>query len=237
MSSISTRNVEIDSRLSGFLATPDKPIGAVLVFMEAFGITGHIQGVCERLAGHGYTALAPDIFHGKIFDYEDMEPVFENLKSLSEDSILDETGRALDWLEQETGFAAARTGVIGFCLGGRLAMRSGIEYAPRLGSIVACYGGGIAPAEDRFGRAPLTPDFGKLQAPALLVYGADDGSITPDEHGRIAEALSAAKKDYTLSVFPEAGHGFLCEQRGSYAPTAANKAWPQIVGFFNRNLG
>jgi len=237
MSSITTRTVDIDSTLSGFYAASEHLRGAVLVFMEAFGITGHIRGVCERLAEQGYAALAPDIFHGKVFAYDDMEHVFPHLKTLDETVIMDEAGRALDWLAKETGMDASRTGTIGFCLGGRLATRTALDFPALLGAAVGCYGGGIAPREDKFGRAPLTPDFVKLQAPLLLVYGAEDGSIAPDEHGRIATALSEQKKDYGISVYANAGHGFLCEQRDSYAPEAAARAWPEILGFFQHNLG
>ncbi|MGD8380355.1 MAG: dienelactone hydrolase family protein [Gammaproteobacteria bacterium] len=233
---IEAHTAKIDEKLNGYYAAPAQPQAAILVLMEAFGITGHIRGVCDRLAGLGFAALAPDIFHGRVFAYDDMDAVLPFLKSLDEDAIMNETGRALAWLRNTAGMPAEKTGAIGFCLGGRLAGRAAIEHADQLGAAVSCYGGGIAAKEDRFGRAPLTPDFDRLRAPWLLVYGAEDGSIGPDEHGRIAQALSERKKRFCLSLYPEAGHGFLCEERASYAPDAAARAWPEITGFLGRNL-
>jgi carboxymethylenebutenolidase len=70
----------------------------------------------------------------------------------------------------------------------------------------------------------------------MLNYGADDESIPAEEHERIAEALSKAKKRYILSVFPNAGHGFMSDRRDSYAAAPAQEAWDMTLNFFKRNL-
>jgi carboxymethylenebutenolidase len=75
-----------------------------------------------------------------------------------------------------------------------------------------------------------------MQAPIFLGYGADDTGILPAEHARVAETLSAAKKRYTLAVYPGAGHAFLCEERANYAPAAAELAWGDSIGFLQSNL-
>ena len=99
------------------------------------------------------------------------------------------------------------------------------------------YGGSIAPdGPDRFGRTPPIGEADKMQAPILLGYGAEDQGIPPSEHARIAQTLSAAKKRYTLAVYPGAAHGFLCEERTSYAPKVAERAWLEIIAFLHTSL-
>ena len=75
-----------------------------------------------------------------------------------------------------------------------------------------------------------------MQAPLLLIYGELDSSITPDEHERIAKSLSAAKKHYTLSIFPKVNHGFASVRREGSEATAAKEAWQMTMNFFLQNL-
>jgi len=68
------------------------------------------------------------------------------------------------------------------------------------------------------------------------MYGSEDQLIAADEHGRVAAALSKAKKRYILNLFPKAGHGFMSDRRENYAPEAAAEAWVTTTGFFSQNL-
>lgn len=233
-------NVKINAALSGYLAHAKGkgPFPGIVVLMEAYGITGHIRGVCERLALAGFTALAPDFFHGEVFSYQDVERVMAKLPRLHDEPLLGEIGASLDWLAAQQGVNAPRLGIIGFCMGGRLAFLANCRFPRRLQAAVGFYGGGIAAegATDRFGRTPPIGEAEKLRAPILLGYGADDQGIPPAEHARIAEKLSTLKKRYTLAVYPGAGHAFLCEERANYAPAAAAPAWADILGFLNNHL-
>ena len=91
---------EIGPGLSGYLAMPagEGPFPAVLVFMEAFGLNGHIQDVCRRLAAEGIAAMAPDIYHGDVFSYDDMDGAIGRLRTLNDDQVMREAGQALDYL-------------------------------------------------------------------------------------------------------------------------------------------
>ena len=68
------------------------------------------------------------------------------------------------------------------------------------------------------------------------MYGANDQSIAPEEHERIALALSTNKKRYGINVFPDAGHGFFSDRRDSYNPVASDEAWAMTLAFFERHL-
>ena len=234
-------NVEIRPGLEGYAALP-KGTGSfpgVLVFMEAYGITGHIRGVCDRLAQASITALAPDFFHGELIAYADSQAAMAKIPGLKDDVLLDECAAGLDWFAAQKTVRRDALGVIGFCMGGRLAFLANCRLAARLRAAVAFYGGGIAPeapGPDRFGRTPPLAETAAMQAPLFLGYGADDQGITPAEHARVVSALSAAKKRYALNVYPGAGHAFLCEERANYAPVAAKIAWRDALDFLSVHL-
>jgi len=234
-----TSNTQISPALDGYAAQPQSrgSLPGLVVLMEAYGVTGHIRGVCERLAEAGFVALAPDIFHGEVFGYTDTNKVMAKIPTLKDGVILNEIGQSLDWLAAQEHVNSRRLGIIGFCMGGRLAFLANCRFSERLKAAVGFYSGGIAPeGPDRFGRTPPIGEADKMRAPILLGYGADDQGIPPAEHARIAQTLSAAKKRYSLSVYPGAGHGFLCEERASYAPLAAGLAWQEIIAFLHVNL-
>jgi len=233
-------NVHIRAGLEGYAALPkgSGTFPGVLVFMEAFGVTGHVRGVCDRLAQAGIAALAPDFFHGEIIPYTDSQAAMAKVPTLKDEVLLDESAAGLDWLAAQKAVRPEALGVMGFCLGGRLAYLCNCRFPGRLKAAVAFYGGSISPDidPDKFGRTPPIGETEKMQAPLFLGYGADDQGITPAEHARVVTALSAAKKRYVMHVYPGAPHAFLCEERSNYAPAAAALAWRDAVDFLKLQL-
>lgn len=233
--SITSGWIDLVPELRAWRALPedvDTPPG-VLLYIEAFGVNEHMCSVAEHYARAGYAAIIPDIYHGKIVDYGDMDAIMPILKNLDEAQIIRESALALDALS--TAGVRSSPAAVGFCLGGRLAFLAGLELGARLSAVVAYYGGGIGPEKDRFGRPILIERADELPVPVLFNYGGKDGSITPAEHGRIATALSEAGKRYTLSVYPEAGHGFDCNARESYNANASAEAWALTQHFLQQH--
>lgn len=227
--------------LEAFVALPtgDGKHPGIVVMMEAYGITGHIRGVCQRLAEAGFVAVAPDILHGEVIPYTDVPRVMARIPGVKDDLVLEEMSASLEWLTDHPRVRPGANGVIGFCLGGRYAFLANCRFPGRLQAAVSFYGGSIAPETpglDRFGRVPPIGETDKMQAPLFLGYGAEDSGIPPTEHARIATALSTARKRYSLNVYPGAGHAFLCEERANYAPAAAEQGWHDALDFLQAHL-
>ena len=204
--------------------------------MEAFGLNDYIKSVCDRLAQAGYAALAPDFYHNAVYSYTDMNGAIAKLKTLKDDVVMAELGKSIEFLGKRLEVQTGGVGVMGFCMGGRYTFLANAVQAVQVKAAVSFYGGGIAANPDPLGRANLLSQVDKMSAPIMLMYGADDKSISPEEHQQIAAALSKAKKRYTLNVFPKAGHGFFSDRRDSYNPDASAEAWAMTLSFFNTHL-
>lgn len=229
--------VRLDAERRGYFALPEgrPPFRGVLLYSEAFGINEYIQSECRRLAQAGYAAIAPDFFRGETFGYDDMPKVMAKLQSFTSEGLMADVKAAIQFIEARDEVKSDVFGAIGFCMGGRLAFLTALEFGTKVGAAVSFYGGGIAPDTPRFFE-PLVGRVGELQSPVLLIYGADDEGITPGEHGRIAEALSRHKKRYIVSVYPDAGHGFASQDRMSYRKEQAESAWAESLDFFKTYL-
>ena len=112
-------NVDIAPGLEGYLERPqgDGPFPGVVVIMEAYGLTGHIQGVCKRLAKAGFVALAPDHFHGEIIPYAEPQRAMAKIPTLKDEQLLKELGQCLDWFNKQSDVERQAHGIVGFCLG------------------------------------------------------------------------------------------------------------------------
>ena len=155
---------------------------------------------------------------------------------MNDDVVMKQTEQCLDWLSHQSEADEQRSGVTGFCMGGRFTFLANAQLAGKFKGAASFYGGGIGPIEDGAGRKVLLDRVAEMGAPILFWYGSDDESIQPDELGRIAQAMAEHKKQYTMTCFPNVGHGFFCEDRGSYDENAAEEAFEKTVAFFRKQL-
>jgi carboxymethylenebutenolidase len=232
------QTVQLDKDLSGYYVTPKTKgqFPAVIVIMEAFGLNDYIRSVCDRLAQAGYAALAPDFYKGAVYPYTDINGAIAKLKTLKDDTVMAELSKGVDFLAKRAEVRGGGVGVMGFCMGGRYTFLANAVQAGKVKAAVSFYGGGIAANPDPLGRANLLDQVDKMTAPIMLMYGAEDKSISTEEHEKVAAALSKAKKRYVINVFPKAGHGFFSDRRDSYNPEAASEAWAMTLSFLDRHL-
>jgi carboxymethylenebutenolidase len=232
-----------DGEMGAYLVHPvgSGPFPAVVVVMEAFGLTTHIKRVAERLAREGYVTLAPDLYYREgnpIVPYDDVSEAIRLMNGLWDDKVLQDMAAAIEFVQQQPLVRPGSIGMTGFCMGGRITFLTAARN-PTVTAAAPFYGGGIgrvmAPSE-RTPRAPLEYAEG-LRGPLLLFFGGNDPFIPLEEVERIKERLAALHKRAETIVYAGAPHGFFCEDRDSYRAEAAQDAWHRLLTFFQSHLG
>ena len=211
--------------------------GAVVVVQEAFGLNDHIVGLTDRLAAAGFHAIAPAFFHragnpDPVFAYDDFQSLMPVMGALTTESLGADLAATYDHLSSK-GFAKANTGIVGFCMGGTVALWAGVEDT--LGAAVTFYGGGVS--QGRFGMPPLAEIAPTLKTPWLGLFGDKDKGIPVDDVEALRTAASKAPVPTDVVRYAEADHGFNCDERGSYHAASAADGWQRTLDFFTANLG
>jgi carboxymethylenebutenolidase len=206
-----------------YLATPAAGKGpGVLVIQEWWGLVPHIKTVCDRFAAEGLSALAPDMYHGKVAS----EP--------------DEAGKLFMALhigqaERDLAGAAAylaghastsRLGAVGFCMGGQLALFAG------------CIDRSIGAVVDFYGIHPnVVPDYSRLSGPVLGLFAEKDAFVTPQAARDVEAAIKKAGKSVDIHIYPGVDHAFFNDERADvYNKPAAEDAWKRTLAHFRAHL-
>ncbi len=225
-----------DGPMSLFMAEPvGTPRGAIIVIQEAFGVTPHIQGVCDWLAEAGWLAVAPALFHRadiEVFDYADLEGALPVMMTLTSEDIQLDLDATVSYLSL-FGYGPDRLGMVGFCMGGSVTLHSAATRD--LGAAVTFYGGGLT--QGRFG-FPTGLELGEqIRVPWLGLYGDLDQSIPIDDVETL-RGLAASRPVPTDVVRYEQGqHGFNCEDRPSvYDADIAADARRRTLAWFDTHL-
>lgn len=215
----------------------DPPRGGVLVLQDARGITPYLASVCERLAGAGWLAIAPHLYHrdgiAEVDRAGSWAAAIPQMATLTGGGIAADVDACLGHLA-DTGVEASQTAVVGFCMGGTAALFTATRH--RLGAAVTFYGAGVStPYWD--GVAPLVELAPTLRTPWLGLYGEQDSLISVDEIVSLREAASAAPVPTEMVSYPDAGHGFHSDDREAvYRPAAAADAWSRALAFLDERL-
>lgn len=212
-----------------------QPRGAVIVIQEAFGMTDHIKDIVRRFAAEGFLAVAPHMFHrtgDPVIPYDKMQMVMPHMMKIDAVAIESDIAACLDYLRTQ-GFSGRQVGIIGFCMGGTMAFWAGVKWP--LGAAVSCYGGGIV--QGRFGLEPLNDMATALQTPWQGHYGDRDQSIPLTEVEVLRRTATKAQVPTEVFRYPDADHGFHCNDRSQFHAESAAQAWDRIVAFMKANVG
>jgi carboxymethylenebutenolidase len=208
--------------------------------MEIFGVNDHIRDVTRRVAAEGYVALAPDYFHrtgpGIQLGYDDegMAEGMKHLGQLQANQMIADARDAIGFLRARGDVVGNRIGAMGFCIGGHMTYLTACET-----DIVAAasyYGGGIAAPQGPGGAEPTVARTPKIKGRIECYFGGQDTMIPMDQVDAIRKALADADIDHDVVVYPEADHGFHCDQRASYHEASAKDAWRRTLALFDEKL-
>jgi carboxymethylenebutenolidase len=215
----------------------------VVVSQHIWGVDAQIRDTVRRFAKAGYVTVAPDLYAGLgapsgdgQSDYTIFAPFAAKLDPHQIDGDL---AAAATWIRARAGAAPLqrppKVGIIGFCMGGKNALRAAIDDADVFDALVVFYGAVRWDASKNQGpisdaALAWTKD---LKVPMMGQYGARDTGILADDV-RAAQLRLAVPND--IKVYPEAGHAFFDDTRKSYVPTAAADAWVRTLAWFGRYL-
>ncbi|MBO9470550.1 dienelactone hydrolase family protein [Endozoicomonas sp. G2_2] len=224
------------SRFDAYRALPECGYGpAVIVLQEIFGVNRHIREVCDFYAEEGYVAIAPDLFHqfaaGIELGYEpaDFEQAFDYFQRLDVDRTVADIGatvtaaRRMDAVVADD--SAGGVGVVGFCLGGKLAYLAAAHCD--VDAAVGYYGVGIDDALDLADR---------IRCPMALHFGGHDKFSPPATIEKIRAAFDG-RDDVQIFVYDNADHAFTRWGNDHYNPGAARLAHTRTLAVLRAALG
>ena len=220
------------------LASEGNNFPAIIVIMEAFGVTRHIEKVCDQYAANGYVAVAPALYHRQHpnpkLGYDEMPMVQQYMGALRDDELVDDINVAIDYLAnhyQRTH--GQKIGIVGYCVGGRITYLAATS-CPCLSAASVYYGGRILVP---FGDGPPPIDLtSNITIPVMGNFGETDENPSPADVKVIDEKLTAAGVTHDFKSYPGAGHGFNCDERDSYNEAAAKDAFTRTLAFFEQHV-
>jgi carboxymethylenebutenolidase len=208
--------------LGAYRADPTgKPKGGLVVIQEIFGVNHHIRAMCDRFAAIGYTAVAPQVFDRFVRDFEsgyspnEIAHARSYLGNLNFDLMMKDIDAAVGNLK-----GVGPIGIVGYCMGGTAAFLAACRVNG-LSAAVAYYGGMIGKFADE-----------KPKCPLQMHFGEKDEGIPMSTVEEIKKKLPQAET-YT---YPDAPHGFACDERASFRKEACDLAWRRTTEFLSKNM-
>jgi carboxymethylenebutenolidase len=207
--------------MSGAYAAADNPRGAVLVVHENRGLTDHIRAVAGRLAGDGYSALAPDLL-SRAGGTAGVPDATAALGAISTADLVTDLRSGLTELGRRADGLAL--GVIGFCFGGGMVWQLLDSGPSELKAAVPFYG-----------PAPDAPSFAGSQAAVLGVFAEKDARVNAGRD-KLEAALTAAGLTHEMVTVPGVDHAFFNDTGARYNEAAAAQVYRQVLDWFGAHL-
>ncbi len=195
--------------------------GGIVVIQEIFGVNQHIRAVCDRLAKEGYVAVAPALFDRTQPDFQSgytPDEIANARKFVANPdwgAMMRDTQAAIDELK-DVGPVA----IIGFCMGGTIAFLAAAKLNG-LSAAIAYYGGQIAKNADE-----------KPKVPVQMHFGETDAAIPMTD----IDLIKQKRPECEVFVYPGAGHGFHCDERGSFHEESSKLAWQRSTEFLAKHM-
>ena len=207
----------------GYLADGGGP--GVIVIQEWWGLVPHITDVADRFAAQGFTALAPDLYHGE--SASEPDGAGKLMMALNLEQAARDMSGAVDALVERTG--RPKVGVVGYCMGGGLAL------------VLACHRpDAVAAAAPYYGVIPWAsaqPDWSRLAAVVVGEYAENDDFAGPDQVRALESQLRALGKDATMHIHDGCDHAFFNDTRPEvYDAEHSAEAFTRTVDLFRRTL-
>lgn len=233
MTKLVETNINI-GEMGGFLAYPENAkqgeTPGIVLIQEIFGVNATMREIARTLAGEGFAVLCPDLFWrlapGIELDDrkpEELQQAFDLFGKFDIDGGAKDVGRALAFIKDHE-ICSGRAGLLGYCLGGRLAFLGACRAKPD--AAVGYYAVGLD---------VLLPEADRLACPLLLHIAEEDDFVPKPVQQQARDALGG-NKQVELAFWPNCGHGFARQGGDHYNAEAAQKADGQSLAFLKKAL-
>ncbi|ATE66469.1 dienelactone hydrolase family protein [Rhizorhabdus dicambivorans] len=208
----------------------------VLVFPEAFGLGDHAKNKARKLAELGYVALACDL-HGEGRIKTDRDEMMAELGALFEapERIRARAKGGLDALLARPEADPARIASIGFCFGGTMSLELARGGHPIAG--VVGFHSGLKTSRPQ--------DAANIKGRVLVLIGADDPGIPPEQRAAFEAEMRAGKVDWQMKLYGGVVHSFTNPEADAmgmpdfvrYDAVADRRSWAEMLAFFDEIFG
>jgi carboxymethylenebutenolidase len=232
----SWETVTVDNSPMGlYLSEPDGqgPVPAIVVIQNQDGVREFTQEMTRRVAAAGYVGIAPQLYHreGEPNTPEEVA----NFKHTRRDAnVIKDIEATIGLLHRRSNVDCSRLGIVGFCMGGRVAFLMAAA-SKSFKAAVDFYGGGkYSKWGDRPAPAELAAD---VSCPIQGHFGDLDKNPPPDEMRKLDAELTRLGKEHEYFFYADAPHGFNRSGWKGYRPEADQTSWARSLEFFNKHLG
>jgi carboxymethylenebutenolidase len=217
------------------------PWPAILFFMDGIGIRPALFAMGERMAGHGYVVLLPDLFYrAGPYTSPDPKKLFTDpetlqawrtkfLSSVTHATVRDDTAAFLDYLAAQSDIVQPRVGITGYCMGGGFALAAAGCFPDRIAAAASFHGSRLATD------APDSPHLlaPRMKARVYVAGASDDAGFPDDMKMRLAEAFRAAGVEHTVETYEGAKHGWVPTDTPVHDPAAAERHWRSLFALMD----
>jgi carboxymethylenebutenolidase len=238
-----------DGTADAYLAKPegDGEYPGLLMFMDAFGLRPRIAEMAERVAERGYAVLVPNLFYrharppivdpAVLLDPEKRAAAFGMLapmmQSLTPEVIAADTAAYLDFFAAQPGVKPGPVVVVGYCMGGMLALRAIEAFPDRIAGLGSYHAGRVVSDQ------PDSPHLGvgSITGEVYFAHADNDQSMTPEQIKALEAELDAAGVTYTSEVYEGSPHGFTMSDTAMYHEPGERRHWASMFALLERVHG
>lgn len=219
------------------------PWPVVVFYMDALGLRPAMSEMAQRLADAGYAVVQPNLYwrsgpyapfdpHTAFSDPTERKRIGALMNAVSRDQVVSDTKALLAELSADHRLQTNRIGVVGYCMGGRMAFVAAVALGEQVAAAAPIHAGGLVTSE---ADSPyLAAD--KLRCAMYLGVADKDNSCTPEHQTALQLALEQARVRYHLELNPGALHGYAVPDFPVYDRAAAEKHWERILALFAREI-
>ena len=237
-----------DGVAEAIVSTPPAGHGpGVLFFMDAFGLRPRIQDMADEIAGWGYVVLAPNVFYrdgtvAELAPHDDLSTptgreafwrvAGPRIERLTPSRVVSDNDAYLAALGSVAGVAPAPVGVVGFCMGTRLAIRAAGRHPDVVVACAGFHGGGLV---DETADSPHR-ELASARAEFLFGHADNDRSMTAEDSAALDAALVGAHLTALNETYQGAPHGYTMADTSAWNEAAFVRAFANLRELLARTL-